>query len=82
MLSLSRSYSHLLQENIIVWFDCIYSPFKTKKMDSLLLLIKKHNNKTAGYNDSLHHLLTKTNKMRLGIHHIQHYIRIIKLQNI
>ncbi len=81
MLSLSRSCSHLLQENIIVCFACIYSPFKTKKMDSLLLLIKKHNNKTAGYNDSLH-LLTKTNKMRLGIHHMQHYIRIIKLQNI
>ncbi len=39
-------------------------------MDSLLFLIKKHNNnKTAGYNDKLiHHLLTKTNKMRHEAH--------------
>ncbi len=52
-------------------------------MDSFLFLIKKHNNnKTAGYNDSLHNLLTKMYKMRHDTHHMQYYIRTIKLQNI
>ncbi len=52
-------------------------------MDSMLFLIKKHNNnKTAAYNDLLH-LLTKTHKMRHdGIHHMQYYIRTVKLQNV
>ncbi len=59
MLSLLnlRSCSHILQWfTIIVCFSYIYSPFtfKTKTMDSLLFLIKKHNNKTAGYNDMLY----------------------------
>ncbi len=53
-------------------------------MDSLLFLIKKHNNnKIAVYNDmSLHNLLTKTNKTKHGIHHMQYYTRIIKLQSL
>ncbi len=45
-------------------------------MDSLLFLIKKHNNnKTTGYNDKLAYIivLTKTNKMRRNIHHMQYY---------
>ncbi len=48
-------------------------------MDSLLFLIKKHNNnKTVVFNDmSLHNLLTKTNKTKHGIHHMQYYTRII-----
>ncbi len=41
-----------------------------QKMDNLLFLIKRHNkNETAGYKwqTGLHHLLTKTNKMKHGI---------------
>ncbi len=59
------------------------SSFSNVLMDSFLFLIKKHNNnKTAGYNDSLHNLLTKMYKMRHDTHHMQYYIRTIKLQNI
>ncbi len=53
-------------------------------MDSLLFLIKKHNNnKTVGYNDKLACItLTKTNKMRHGIGHMLYYIQTNKLQNV
>ncbi len=54
-------------------------------MDSLLFLIKKYNNnKTAGYKwqTILHKLLTKTNKMRLGLHHKQYYMWTNTLQNV
>ncbi len=52
-------------------------------MDSLLFLNKKHNNKTVGYNDKLAYItLTKTNKMRHGIHHMHYYIQTYKLQNV
>ncbi len=58
VLSLSNSWSwcHTLQEKIIVCFAYIYTPFTRlkQKMDSLLFLIKKHNNnKTVPYNDKL-----------------------------
>ncbi len=64
MLSLSllnlRSCSHVLQENIIVCYNLFTSHFLRLKqnMDSLLFLIKKHNNnKTAGYNDKLAYII-------------------------
>ncbi len=59
-----------LQENIIVCFACIYSPFTLRlkqKMDSLLFLIKKHNNnKTAGYND-IAYIIYKQKRIRRGM---------------
>ncbi len=53
-------------------------------MDSLLFLIKKHNNnKTADYNDKLAYIIYyQKNTMRHDIHHMQYYIRIIKLQKV
>ncbi len=54
-LSNSRSWCHVLQEKIIVYFAYLYTFHFLRlkqKMDSLLL-IKKHNNKTVGYNDKL-----------------------------
>ncbi len=56
-LSNSRSWCHASQEKIIVCFAYIYTFHFLRlkqKMDSLLFLIKKHNNnKTVGYNDKL-----------------------------
>ncbi len=56
----SRSWCHVLQEKIIVYFAYLYT-FNflrlKQKMDSLLFLIKKHNNnKTVSYNDKLAHI--------------------------
>ncbi len=52
VLSLSRSWCQALQEKIIVCFAYLYTFHFLRlkqKMDSLLFLIKKHNNKTVGY---------------------------------
>ncbi len=72
MLSLSllnlRSCSHILQDNILFLIILniinIFSLFTfhflrlKQKMDYLLFLIKKHNNKyTAGYNDKLAYII-------------------------
>ncbi len=63
-------FSHVLQENIIVCFAYIYSPFTLilkLKMDSLLFLIKKHNNnKTAGYNDKAY-IIYEQKRIRWGM---------------
>ncbi len=45
-------------------------------MDSLLFLIKKHNNnKTVGYNDKLAYItfINKSNKTRHRTHHMLYY---------
>ncbi len=53
-------------------------------MDSLLFLIKKHNNnRTAGY-DKLAYIIYKQKWIRWGssMTHVQYYIQIIKLQKV
>ncbi len=52
-------------------------------MESLLFLIKKHNNnRTAGY-DKLAYIIYKQKQIRWGMaHHMHYYIQIIKLQKV
>ncbi len=74
----TRKYNSVLLTSIPL------SLIKTKKkMDSLLFLIKKHNNnKTVRYIDKLAYKMFITNKIKHGIHHILYCIPNNKLKNV